>query len=675
MKSRGEEVSMAAMDPNLSPTGAGFDISLKQDHYVVKDGKLFIGDKECVVRQGGKAIKDTATLEKIADVFNKTLAEETIQKGQTWRITPEGVQVLNSKGKELKEVTQKLMGGAPSEVVKSEFGSLMTALKTDRVRSNSLPTTTSTTTPETTRPRSESAPTSTTSTREPKIDLEETPEPTPSRRTSVRETLGQVKSTLAKGVDALREKFSKKPEPEDIEIVRAETAPTGEAKGVHDERETAVELEVTVSPEETPPTGQPVPTFGTNTFDLLKNMDDEDETGLEEGVDVHGAGEAVDESAVSAPSPSEVTISPEQAKIEEKQPEPSKRSSVRETLGQVKSALAKGVDVLREKLGGARKQENVPDNVPIGRPDEPVARVAQGQRKLTTEVKPEAQLQATYDGLLGKINLDVDALNFKNGGKLDALIGRLEGHEECKAEVALLKNLKNANEALVNEAKERIAEDGKGLEALFQSPAFKAYEKLLAGYMLIHGDLEVKIKNLGLKGASEELGKFIQVFPTMLVSVGELQKLSGKIAGKEDDVPHLEGVFNRVAENLVLHNNIQELRDVLVGLREGKRITLRVIQDRTNEGTVVEKTRLVTADKSVTERLDVKPKAVERLIELVSQLHASGVPLGNELLSSLVKNRDFQNALTDSQRQIVNGFVMKDYELQAARGDISLESK
>lgn len=70
-------------------------IEIKAELYSVRGAKLYIGDKACVVRQGGKIIDDTATLQGIADLFNSTLKDApTIKKNQVWKLSAQGVQVF-----------------------------------------------------------------------------------------------------------------------------------------------------------------------------------------------------------------------------------------------------------------------------------------------------------------------------------------------------------------------------------------------------------------------------------------------------------------------------------------------------------------------------------------------------------------------------------------------------
>lgn len=60
-------------------------------------GKLYIGGQPCTVKVGGEIITDPVQLEKLAKTFRKTVAAVNIEKGEVWRLTPEGINVTGSK--------------------------------------------------------------------------------------------------------------------------------------------------------------------------------------------------------------------------------------------------------------------------------------------------------------------------------------------------------------------------------------------------------------------------------------------------------------------------------------------------------------------------------------------------------------------------------------------------
>lgn len=84
---------MSAIDHSISITP---EQPNKDLNYQVKDGKLHIAGKACVVKQGDKIITNPEQLQKLADVFNDTLsAKAKIGKNEVWSINPNRVQVLN----------------------------------------------------------------------------------------------------------------------------------------------------------------------------------------------------------------------------------------------------------------------------------------------------------------------------------------------------------------------------------------------------------------------------------------------------------------------------------------------------------------------------------------------------------------------------------------------------
>ncbi len=99
----------------------------KPDHYRVEGGKLYIGDKPCVVKQDGKVITDENKLIQIKDVFNQTLKDTAkIGKKEVWKLNPEGVQVLKRQlitGKMV--ASRKNVHAEQDSMVKEHFTGLM----------------------------------------------------------------------------------------------------------------------------------------------------------------------------------------------------------------------------------------------------------------------------------------------------------------------------------------------------------------------------------------------------------------------------------------------------------------------------------------------------------------------------------------------------------------------
>ncbi|MCE5293417.1 MAG: hypothetical protein LLF94_02230 [Chlamydiales bacterium] len=67
----------------------------EEKFYQVKEGKLFVGGRACVVRYNSEIVKDVQVLERIASVFMATLAPTTIENNEVWQVSAKGVQVIN----------------------------------------------------------------------------------------------------------------------------------------------------------------------------------------------------------------------------------------------------------------------------------------------------------------------------------------------------------------------------------------------------------------------------------------------------------------------------------------------------------------------------------------------------------------------------------------------------
>lgn len=93
--------------------------------YQVKEGKLFIGGKACVVRYNSEIVKDVAVLERIANVFSATLTPTTIENNEVWNVSAKGVEVNNRVGGPAKSISFVADAGA---AYTSQFSEIMKRL-------------------------------------------------------------------------------------------------------------------------------------------------------------------------------------------------------------------------------------------------------------------------------------------------------------------------------------------------------------------------------------------------------------------------------------------------------------------------------------------------------------------------------------------------------------------
>ena len=73
--------------------------------YHVKEGKLFIGGRACVVRYNGEVVKDLEVLERIANIFTATLSPTAIENNEVWQVSTKGVEVNNRNGGPAKPIS------------------------------------------------------------------------------------------------------------------------------------------------------------------------------------------------------------------------------------------------------------------------------------------------------------------------------------------------------------------------------------------------------------------------------------------------------------------------------------------------------------------------------------------------------------------------------------------
>ncbi len=65
---------------------------------VKEDGKLYIKGRACIVKRGDDQITDKALLERLADIFNRTLIDTPIAEHHVWEVKASGITVLARQG-------------------------------------------------------------------------------------------------------------------------------------------------------------------------------------------------------------------------------------------------------------------------------------------------------------------------------------------------------------------------------------------------------------------------------------------------------------------------------------------------------------------------------------------------------------------------------------------------
>ncbi len=102
------------------------DPANKESHYQVRsDGKLYIGQKECIVRNKGVIVSNRAELERLARIFTETLAIQDIHKDELWKVKPDGVTIHSTDAKStykgqvafINEAAQKVFTKAIKEYI------------------------------------------------------------------------------------------------------------------------------------------------------------------------------------------------------------------------------------------------------------------------------------------------------------------------------------------------------------------------------------------------------------------------------------------------------------------------------------------------------------------------------------------------------------------------------
>lgn len=115
------------------------------EHYEVRQNaageyKLHIGGKACTVTIGGQIILDRDQLEKLAKTFRKTVEQKSIEQGETWKLTPKGIEVSGSaQPKSVKVLSNDIFTRRMEKFLAANDPAAKTAKKADDVAQNTPP--------------------------------------------------------------------------------------------------------------------------------------------------------------------------------------------------------------------------------------------------------------------------------------------------------------------------------------------------------------------------------------------------------------------------------------------------------------------------------------------------------------------------------------------------------
>ncbi len=134
-------MSSIGSNNQIPATISNIEITATKEHYRVENGKLFVGDKACVVKNSGVVVRDSESLQKIADSFNKTfVSNREIKDSEKWQLKPDSVAVLqrNPKTKQFEQTAKFTLGAESAASLKGLFkestkAALSTSTKVDQV--------------------------------------------------------------------------------------------------------------------------------------------------------------------------------------------------------------------------------------------------------------------------------------------------------------------------------------------------------------------------------------------------------------------------------------------------------------------------------------------------------------------------------------------------------------